>query len=248
MTSFHCQTLTHQHHDSTRGKYAWYDDKFPPLALWVAGADDLVDGRRLLRRFDRGREPHVRVVHKKIIEGYEHLDVIWALDAIEKVGKEVREVIWRTADHDAQLLCRTPVGCEKPLEEDPDISKDVPMMHSGGRMRMASISEAPPALAAIRESLGDISEDANSGRVPSITRTDRSREVQGEHEHVKEDAEKFGNGPKSGAQADPETKYSTVSQTDGAQDRANGPQIAGRSRKLSEAVFTDLQEKGNPMG
>ncbi|KAK3675458.1 hypothetical protein LTR78_004541 [Recurvomyces mirabilis] len=247
LTSFHCQTLTHQHHDSTRGKYAWYDDRFPPLALWVGGADNLVDGRRLLRRFDRGREPHVRVVHKKIIEGYEHLDVIWALDAIEKVGKEVREVIWRTADHDSQLLCRTPVGCEKPLEEDPDISKDVPMMHSGGRLRMASISEAPPALAAIRESLGHISEDGNSGRVPSTT-TDHSREVEGEHEHVSKEAEEFGDGPNSGARAYTETNGSTERQTDGPQDRTNGRRTTGRSRKLSEAVFTDLQEKGNPLG
>lgn len=149
LTSFHCQTLTHQHHDSTRGKFAWYDEQFPPLALWVCGADDLVDGRRLLRRFDRGREPHVRVVHKKIIEGYEHLDVIWAMDAIEKVGKEVREVVWRTADAESQKRCRLPVGC---TDRGPDVentppSLDVPMMHSGGRARMASISEgAPPKL------------------------------------------------------------------------------------------------------
>ncbi|GAM90494.1 hypothetical protein ANO11243_085380 [Dothideomycetidae sp. 11243] len=95
-----------------RGKYAWYDENFPPLALWVAGADDLVDGRRLLRRFDRGREPHVRVVHKKIIEGYEHLDVIWALDSIEQVGSEVKEIIWRTMSADARKACTTPDGCQ----------------------------------------------------------------------------------------------------------------------------------------
>lgn len=143
LTSFHCHTLTHQHHDSSRGRFAWYNEQFPPLALWVCGADDLVDGKRLLRRFDRGREPHVRVVHKKIIEGYEHLDVIWAMDAIEKVGKEVREVIWRTTDLESQKRCRVPVGCTKPLEENPD-ADDVPMLHSGGRKRMASISEGLP--------------------------------------------------------------------------------------------------------
>lgn len=149
LTSFHCQTIAHLHHDSTRGKYAWYDKQFPPLALWVAGNDDLVDGRRLLRRFDRGREPDVRIVHKKIIEGYEHLDVIWAMDALEKVGKEVREVIWQTAGDEAQARCRIPVGCEVPYEPDFDM---VPQpvnftgrgtaIHSGGRLRMASISEA----------------------------------------------------------------------------------------------------------
>ncbi|KAL8690612.1 MAG: hypothetical protein Q9218_003977 [Villophora microphyllina] len=95
-----------------RGRNAWYDDQVPPFALWVAGSDDLVDGRRLLRRFERGREPHVRVVHQKIIEEYEHLDVIWAMDMIEKVGREVKEVIWKTAPSEARKSCRTPVGCE----------------------------------------------------------------------------------------------------------------------------------------
>ena len=93
-------------------RYAWYGPQTPPFALWVCGSDDLVDGRRLLRRFERGREPYVDVVHSKVIEGYEHLDVIWAMDAIEKVGKEVRETIWRTADQEARKVCRTPKGCE----------------------------------------------------------------------------------------------------------------------------------------
>jgi len=95
-----------------RGRTAWYDEQVPPMAFWIAGSDDLVDGRRLLRRFERGREPHVRLVHSKVIEEYEHLDVIWAMDAIEKVGKEVREVVWRTAPEESRELCRVPVGCE----------------------------------------------------------------------------------------------------------------------------------------
>src|SRR6516165_4310569 len=74
---------------------AWYGPGVPPFALWVCGSDELIDGRRLLRRFARGREPHVRVVHARVIEEYEHLDVLWAIDAIEKVGKEVKEVMWR---------------------------------------------------------------------------------------------------------------------------------------------------------
>jgi hypothetical protein len=52
------------------------------------------------------------VVHAKVIEGYEHLDVLWAMDAIEKVGKEMREVLWKTAPAEARELCRTPKGCE----------------------------------------------------------------------------------------------------------------------------------------
>ena len=99
--------------ESSRARFAWYGRHTPPFALWVCGADDLVDGRRLLRRFERNREPFVDVVHSKVIEGYEHLDVIWAMDAIEKVGKEVREVLWKTAPEEARKVCRTPRGCEE---------------------------------------------------------------------------------------------------------------------------------------
>jgi len=95
-----------------KGSTAWYNEQCPPFALWICGCDDLVDGRRLLRRFENGREPHVRLVHSKIIEEYEHLDVIWAIDAIEQVGQEIKEVLWRTAG-DARDKCRIPQGCEK---------------------------------------------------------------------------------------------------------------------------------------
>jgi pimeloyl-ACP methyl ester carboxylesterase len=97
---------SHAHKAST----AWYDHRAPPFALWVAGSDLLVDGRRLLRRFASGREPHVRVVHQKVIEEYEHLDVIWAVDVVEQVGREVKEVLWATCE--GREGWRVPVGCE----------------------------------------------------------------------------------------------------------------------------------------
>lgn len=91
-----------------RKKSAWYGPKTPPFALWVAGSDGLVDGRRLLRRIRNGREPHVRLVHEKVIEGYEHLDVLWAMDAIDQVGKEVAEVVWKTVPAEERGKCRVP--------------------------------------------------------------------------------------------------------------------------------------------
>jgi len=97
-------------HRRARGSRAWYNHQVPPFALWVCGSDDLVDGDKLLRRFERGREPHVKVVHRKIIEEYEHLDVIWAMDAVDKVFKEIREVLWRTCD--VRDLCRVPKDCK----------------------------------------------------------------------------------------------------------------------------------------
>jgi pimeloyl-ACP methyl ester carboxylesterase len=99
-----------------RERMSWYNEQAPPFALWIAGSDDLVDGRRLLRRFERGREPHVRLVHAEIIEEYEHLDVIWAMDSIERVGKGVRDVIWKTAPEEARDICRVPRGFEEEAE------------------------------------------------------------------------------------------------------------------------------------
>jgi pimeloyl-ACP methyl ester carboxylesterase len=100
-----------KHERKPKGSTAWYDSHVPPFALWVAGSDDLVDGRKLLRRFERGREPNVRVVHSKVIEEYEHLDVIWAMDSIEKVGREVKETLWKTCD--VRDKVRIPLGCEE---------------------------------------------------------------------------------------------------------------------------------------
>ncbi|KAH7035381.1 sterol esterase [Microdochium trichocladiopsis] len=94
-----------------KGSTAWYNEQVCPFALWVAGNDDLVDGKRLLRRFENGREPHVKVVHSKVIEGYEHLDVIWAMDARKQVFDEVRDVLWKTCN--VRDKCRVPAGCEE---------------------------------------------------------------------------------------------------------------------------------------
>lgn len=94
-----------------KGSTAWYNEQVCPFALWVAGDDDLVDGKRLLRRFENGREPHVQVVHSKVIAGYEHLDVIWAMDARQQVFDEVIEMLWKTCN--VRDKCRMPLGCEK---------------------------------------------------------------------------------------------------------------------------------------
>ncbi|KAL7274353.1 hypothetical protein RUND412_002747 [Rhizina undulata] len=96
--------------DRSREEKAWYDKRCPPIALWIAGADDLVDGKRLLRRFERGKEPCVNLVHAKSIESYEHLDVIWAIDAVEQVHKEVREWLWWSVDEEVRKGLVVPEG------------------------------------------------------------------------------------------------------------------------------------------
>ncbi|KAK5658786.1 hypothetical protein OQA88_1598 [Cercophora sp. LCS_1] len=105
-----------------RGKTAWYNELAPPMAFWVCGNDALVDGAKLLRRFERGREPHVRLVHTKVIEEYEHLDVIWAMDAVDKVFKEVREVLWKTCN--VRDMCRVPKGCEDVEAWKPEVKEE----------------------------------------------------------------------------------------------------------------------------
>ncbi|KAJ5124958.1 uncharacterized protein N7515_008783 [Penicillium bovifimosum] len=93
-----------------RARGPWFGPKTPPFALWIGGSDALVDGRRLLERFKGGREPHVNLVHAKVIEEYEHLDVLWAMDAIDQVGKEVSQVVWSTMPEEARQICRLPRG------------------------------------------------------------------------------------------------------------------------------------------
>ncbi|KAF6818575.1 ab-hydrolase associated [Colletotrichum sojae] len=115
------QRVVDEHSRRPKGSTAWYNEQAPPFALWVAGNDDLVDGKKLLRRFERGREPHVKVVHSKVIPEYEHLDVIWAMDAPEQVFKEVREVLWKTCD--AREKCRVPKGCEDVARWTPPVKK-----------------------------------------------------------------------------------------------------------------------------
>ncbi|CAN8099002.1 unnamed protein product [Discula destructiva] len=101
-----------RHHKHPKGSRAWYNSQSPPFALWVAGHDNLVDGDKLLRRFEKGREPHARLIHKKVIPDYEHLDVIWAMDAETQIFTEVREVLWRTVPEEERERCRTPKGCD----------------------------------------------------------------------------------------------------------------------------------------
>lgn len=91
------------------GTRAWYDERVPPFALWVCGNDRLVDGERLLRRLESDREPHVRVCHSKVMADYEHLDVLWAMDAEDRVFREVRQVLWDNCD--VRDECRVPTGC-----------------------------------------------------------------------------------------------------------------------------------------
>jgi hypothetical protein len=67
----------------------------PPISLYVGGRDKLVDGRKLIDRFEQA-ETDVVVIRAQIDEDYEHLDCLWSLDCIERIGVRVKEDIWLT--------------------------------------------------------------------------------------------------------------------------------------------------------
>jgi hypothetical protein len=75
----------------------WYDPQLmPPVSLYVGGRDKLVDGRKLIQRFENVEK--VGVIRSQIDDDYEHLDCLWSMDCIERIGEKVREDIWITAD------------------------------------------------------------------------------------------------------------------------------------------------------
>jgi hypothetical protein len=67
----------------------------PPVSLYVGGRDKLVDGRKLIERFEKV-EKDILVIRSQVDEDYEHLDCLWSVDCIERIGEKVREDIWFT--------------------------------------------------------------------------------------------------------------------------------------------------------
>lgn len=106
-------TLLENHVKNPMQVVSWFDASCPPIALWVPAEDRLCDGLALMNRFERGREPDARVVSCAVLEGYGHLDVVWAVDVVKKVGLGVREAVWSTVGEEARAEFRVPVGCEE---------------------------------------------------------------------------------------------------------------------------------------
>jgi len=88
----------------------WYDPaRMPPVSLFVGGRDKLVDGKKLIERLEKV-EKDVVLLRGQVDEEYEHLDCIWSMDCIERVGEKVREDIWRTVLDDDVIV---PEGCKE---------------------------------------------------------------------------------------------------------------------------------------
>ncbi|CAG9990221.1 unnamed protein product [Clonostachys byssicola] len=77
---------------------------------WWLGRECFAQHKCILATKEVVREED-RMDEDKIIPEYEHLDVIWAMDAPDQVFKEVREVLWKTCEF--RDICRVPTGCEE---------------------------------------------------------------------------------------------------------------------------------------
>lgn len=60
----------------------WYNEKFPPLALYGGGEDHLVLPKPASQHF-HAHEPHVYILREQIQPTAEHCDHYWAADAVE---------------------------------------------------------------------------------------------------------------------------------------------------------------------
>lgn len=128
----------------------WFSTPTPPLALFIPAQDQLVDGPRLLKRLTAGKdpytsptpsshpsssttreiEPNANICHVSILDNYEHLDPLWAIDSVDRVGTKIRDIVWheiqkerQEEDHDPlldRLVVPKDVGC---LEGEIDIGK-----------------------------------------------------------------------------------------------------------------------------
>lgn len=60
----------------------WWDEHFPPLAIYYGGNDFLVAAEPLLERLAT-QEKHVEVIRAERVPLSEHCDFYWAADAVE---------------------------------------------------------------------------------------------------------------------------------------------------------------------
>ncbi|KAH8921157.1 alpha/beta-hydrolase [Atractiella rhizophila] len=70
----------------------WWDHNFPPLMIAYGKLDTLVLGEPLVQRI-KEREPDVRLVKVVALENYDHLDLTWSVDAVERVFVHIKDTI-----------------------------------------------------------------------------------------------------------------------------------------------------------
>ncbi|KAE8228429.1 hypothetical protein CF326_g6637 [Tilletia indica] len=75
----------------------WFPSTFPPHSIWYGNIDLLVLGKPLVERIQRF-EKNVRMIHAVELEGYEHLDMIFGVDAYRTIFPGILDTIVSTMD------------------------------------------------------------------------------------------------------------------------------------------------------
>ncbi|KDE09404.1 hypothetical protein MVLG_00310 [Microbotryum lychnidis-dioicae p1A1 Lamole] len=80
---------------NTHSAEPWFPRSFPPLAIFYGTADTLVLGKPLVERI-REYEPNVRLVKVVALDDYEHMDMIWGVNAVPECFLGIRDMIEET--------------------------------------------------------------------------------------------------------------------------------------------------------
>lgn len=75
----------------------WFPKTFPPHSIVYGDIDYLVLGKPLIHRIERN-EPNMQIVHAVELEGYEHLDFIFGVDAVRTCFPVIKDTIESTLD------------------------------------------------------------------------------------------------------------------------------------------------------
>lgn len=73
----------------------WFPSTFPPHSIIYGTEDMLVLGEPLAKRMEQ-HERNVKMIHTQRIEGYEHLDYIFGVDAIRTTFPIINDTIQST--------------------------------------------------------------------------------------------------------------------------------------------------------
>lgn len=78
-------------------KTPWFPRSFPPLTVVYGTIDFLVVGKPLVERLLQ-YERNVEIVHILELQGYEHMDMVFGVDAFKVVFPKIKDTIVRTMD------------------------------------------------------------------------------------------------------------------------------------------------------
>jgi len=76
----------------------WFPRSFPPHSVYYGNIDYLVLGKPLIQRI-QNHETNMRIVHAVELEGYEHLDMIFGIDAWRTVFPGIKVSFFKSESY-----------------------------------------------------------------------------------------------------------------------------------------------------